>query len=75
MMRYTNIWPVLTLFCLGGLLLTKTYKCLWRFANSWDAAILVGTLLGVGATYVFAILVTAWQRTNTMIPYFTYVSA
>lgn len=75
MMRYTNIWPVLTLFCLGGLLLTKTYKCLWRFANSWDVLrILVGTLLGVGATYVFAILVTAWQRTNTMIPYFTYVS-
>ncbi len=72
--RYINIWPVLTLCCLAGLAVTRTYRSLWRYASIGEVMrVLGGTLLGMGATYLFAILITAVQRANTQIPFMEYM--
>ncbi|MDO4549051.1 MAG: nucleoside-diphosphate sugar epimerase/dehydratase [Clostridia bacterium] len=74
MARYSNIWPVFTFFCLAGLAVTKTYKCLWRYASIGEVLrLLCGTLVGVGATYAFAIMITTIQRANTQIPFMDYM--
>ena len=72
--RYVNIWPILTLLCLAGLVVTQTYKCLWRYASVGEVMrILIGVTLGMGATYLFAILATTIQRGNQQIPFMEYM--
>ena len=76
LMRYQNIWPILTLFCLMAFWQTKVYKCLWRYASIDEVLrLLLGTVLGIAYTYVFAIAICAAQRANTAIPFFTYLWA
>ncbi|MEG1813877.1 MAG: nucleoside-diphosphate sugar epimerase/dehydratase [Clostridia bacterium] len=72
--RYVNIWPVLTLVCLGSFWATRMYKCLWRYAGLEEVLrVLLGTLLGIGATYLFAILVCTFQRANTSLSFIEYL--
>ncbi len=72
--RYINIWPIMTLLCLGALCLARVYKCLWRYASIEEVIKLVlGTLLGMGATYAFAIVATAAGRTTAQLSFFQYL--
>ncbi|MEG0146161.1 MAG: hypothetical protein RR739_08880, partial [Clostridia bacterium] len=72
--RYINIWPVLTVACLGAFWATRMYKCLWRYAGLEEVLrVLLGTLLGIGGTYLFAILVCTFQRNNTNLSFIEYL--
>ena len=44
--RYINIWPVLTLCCLAGLAVTRTYRSLWRYASIGEVMRVLGGTLG-----------------------------
>ena len=60
--------------CIRDRAVTRTYRSLWRYASIGEVMrVLGGTLLGMGATYLFAILITAVQRANTQIPFMEYM--
>ncbi|MEA5064969.1 MAG: hypothetical protein VB065_02875, partial [Eubacteriales bacterium] len=72
--RYVNIWPVLTLFCIAAFCVTRVYRCLWRYASIGEVLrLLLGTILGIMATYAFAVVATALERTGTRLSFFQYM--
>jgi FlaA1/EpsC-like NDP-sugar epimerase len=55
--KFWNIAPIMTVLTIGSFLAVRLYKSIWRYA-SVDAflQIVLGTLLGSGATYLFSLI-------------------